>query len=567
MGCNVIFKEERTRLAYKPRHDFPRISPALGDQVDVAMGVAVFDDVRGRRQDQTAPCIVDLNVGLFATVGKPQKGRNAQWQRRPDRGCTGRDSKCDGRLSFMVGSTHISPHRFFGQAEKLIGEIEEHSLLSMFEKEGLAPILSGSGHGLDILELRKFTDATNPACYGEGWLGAGSWYMTIARNNAHIATLMTAEAEASSGGFINDFERATESLIENSGNGSGWFGGVRNRDWAGLLEPEAALRHWESYTNAYQRDTVALAALGYTLDASQTLLVSAASEERGAKAVERFTAEWQEQVITNMASFGGWFDSDPMVKLIDLGQTLIYAAGFLMTIMLLPFMDAAAISPLMTMIWGAGAFLAFILPLMPYILWVVAVTGYFLLVVEAVVAVTLWAFAHLRMDGDGISGAATAGWTMLLSLILTPVLMVFGFIVGMTIFRVTAGLLIGGIFPAMSGILGGTSGFIFLLALPAIVVMVAIMMLVLIERSFSLISEFPNRVLAWIGGRTDLADQGALDRTRAGMIGGAAGLGAGGSQVLNRMGNASDRLGKAALGKLRGRVRNGGGGGGPTNNP
>ncbi len=54
----------------------------------------------------------------------------------------------------------------------------------------------------------------------------------------------------------------------------------------------------------------------------------------------------------------------------------------------------------------SGAFLAFILLLLPFLLWVAAVTGYFLLVAEAVIAVNLWAIAHLRLDGEGLAGEA-----------------------------------------------------------------------------------------------------------------------------------------------------------------
>ena len=120
---------------------------------------------------------------------------------------------------------------------------------------------------------------------------------------------------------------------------------------------------------------------------------------------------------------------------------------------------------------------------------------------------------------------------MLLSLILTPVLMVFGFIVGMTIFRVTSGLLLSGIFSAYAGVLGSAGMWIFILSLIPLLVLVAFMQIILVERSFSLVSELPSRVLNWIGGRTDLADQGALDRTRMGMIAGAGAMGMGASKL------------------------------------
>ena len=71
------------------------------------------------------------------------------------------------------------------------------------------------------------------------------------------------------------------------------------------------------------------------------------------------------------------------------------------------------------------------------------------------------------------------------------------------------------------------------------------MQLVPVQRSFSLITEFPNRVPTRIGGWADLADRGALDRARIGMVGATAGLaksasnpgviGAGVRNVLSRL--------------------------------
>ncbi len=77
------------------------------------------------------------------------------------------------------------------------------------------------------------------------------------------------------------------------------------------------------------------------------------------------------------------------------------------------------------------------------------------------------------------------------------------------------------------------------------------MQLILIERSFSLITELPNRVLNWIGGKADLADQGALDRARIGMIGATASL----PRVFP--GPEALRVGGRGLGRLFSRGRDG----------
>ena len=89
------------------------------------------------------------------------------------------------------------------------------------------------------------------------------------------------------------------------------------------------------------------------------------------------------------------------------------------------------------------------------------------------------------------------------------------------------------------------------------------MQLILIERSFSLVTELPNRVLNWIGGRADLADQGALDRARIGMIGSTAALGRAGPQVAQTGGMLGSGLSQSVR-RIRGEGGVRGGGNEPT---
>lgn len=87
------------------------------------------------------------------------------------------------------------------------------------------------------------------------------------------------------------------------------------------------------------------------------------------------------------------------------------------------------------------------------------------------------------------------------------------------------------------------------------------MQLVLVQRSFGLITEFPSRVPTWIDGGADLADQDAPDRARIGMVGATAGLagsapspgaiGAGVRNVLSRLRPAGRAQGGPAGGSDR----------------
>jgi conjugal transfer/type IV secretion protein DotA/TraY len=213
------------------------------------------------------------------------------------------------------------------------------------------------------------------------------------------------------------------------------------------------------------------------------------------------------------------------------------------------------IGPILVMIAGGGAALAYIIPMLPFLFWVLAVTGYFLLVVEAVVAASLWAVAHLKMDGEGISGdSARQGYLMILALLMTPVLMVFGYIVGMTIFRVTSGIIDIGFYYALAGLDGGP--LTWLVGTAAVAVLIVISYIIMIERSFSLVSELPSRVLAWIGTRAEVT-RGEEARMQGAAVAAGAGAGVITRSVGASAGAVSGRA-ASAIANSRNRIENGG---------
>lgn len=142
---------------------------------------------------------------------------------------------------------------------------------------------------------------------------------------------------------------------------------------------------------------------------------------------------------------------------------------------------------------AAGIFMSYVLPMMPFIFWVMGVIGYFLVVVEAIVAMPLWALGHMRLDGDGISGrSGRIGWMMLLAIMITPALMILGYLVGMIIFRVAVIIIHVGIRPLASSLLSG-SVVSSVYGTAAIMLMLCFLYLFMLERSFSWSAPSPGR--------------------------------------------------------------------------
>ena len=326
---------------------------------------------------------------------------------------------------------------------------------------------------------------------------------------------------------------------------------------------DEADRMFDRFTDIFDNATSGLAQYGFAVDTSDV------AQARPALGGE---AHWFRNVMgPSLANSVDYLTNpsrsydDPIVGVLALGNTLINVGAAIFAVDVLANFSVArfvgdvvsggtisalssALSALAGISIAVGGILMFIIPMMPFFFWVIGVTGYFLLVAEAIVASSIWAIAHMRMDGEGISGeSARQGYLMVLALLLTPVLMIFGFIVGMAIFRVTGQIINAGYGYAVTGIMG-TNPLAWLVGLVSLSVLQVLIYLVIIERSFSLISEFPSRVLNWIGARADLT-RGEEDRVRVAAVGSGYTLSRGTAQLQGTADKGAAQLGKNSHGK------------------
>lgn len=172
----------------------------------------------------------------------------------------------------------------------------------------------------------------------------------------------------------------------------------------------------------------------------------------------------------------------------------------------------------------AGVFLAFVLPLIPFIRFLFGILGWLMNVVEAFLSITVFAAAHVtRGEGNQLMTSVTrSGWLFLPGLLLRPALMLFGFVLGYWVFVAGITILNEVFVPylrdadELAGI--GLEGFI-----PMIVVYVFICY-GLMNTAFKLIDILPSVVLEWIGGRGS-GGAGGTDSLVGGLTGGVGRLG------------------------------------------
>ena len=156
----------------------------------------------------------------------------------------------------------------------------------------------------------------------------------------------------------------------------------------------------------------------------------------------------------------------------------------------------------------AGAVLAYLLPALPFIRFLFAILGWIINVAVAVLAVTVFAAAHVtRGDGNRLATRAThLGWLFLPGLVLRPPLMLFGLIAGYFVFLAGLGLFNEVWLPQMRGAsASGGLGPVGFLAMLTLYVMIAYG---LMNAAFKLIDILPSAVLDWIGGRGGGGDEG-----------------------------------------------------------
>lgn len=155
-----------------------------------------------------------------------------------------------------------------------------------------------------------------------------------------------------------------------------------------------------------------------------------------------------------------------------------------------------------------GFILFYMLPMLPFVYFFMAVGGWVKGVFEAMVGVPLWALAHMRIDGDGIPGrAAASGYFLLLEILIRPIMIIFGMMAALAVFKAEVQILdiiwdlvirnlTGADIPTGDGLFGSAtdamSQFFY-------TVLYAIVVYIMALSSFKLVNIIPNDILRFMG--------------------------------------------------------------------
>lgn len=192
-----------------------------------------------------------------------------------------------------------------------------------------------------------------------------------------------------------------------------------------------------------------------------------------------------------------------------------------------------------------GSIASFYIPAVPLFHWILGVISWAASVIEAVFLSPILALAHIPSEGKGLIGdRAKAGYQLLLSVFLRPVMMVFGFTAAIMLCMIGGmiNLLLFG--PFFSDLLNDT--WFFYIDLIAVTGLFLIINITIIQRSFALITELGDKALRYFGGGqesfNDSAYMGQLE-SKFSIIGGVVQTG-GSSDIKKPSQNSNERQGK-----------------------
>ncbi|MAM35482.1 MAG: hypothetical protein CMH28_10455 [Micavibrio sp.] len=221
-----------------------------------------------------------------------------------------------------------------------------------------------------------------------------------------------------------------------------------------------------------------------------------------------------------------------------------------------------------TMALTIGFLLYYIIPLLPFMYFFFGVAKWIQTIFEAMVAVPLWALAHLKIDGDGLAGPAAAnGYYLLLEIFIRPFLVIMGMIASISIFTAMAFIMndlwdlvtvnitgydryTGSDDGAMKFLdieyyRSGVDVFFYTLIYTVVLYMMAM-------ATFKLIDQVPNNILRWIGsGAESFADK-IEDNTEQLIRYSAIGGGTLGGQMSDVLKESTYGIGSSAGGAAKG---------------
>lgn len=332
-----------------------------------------------------------------------------------------------------------------------------------------------------IIDLKPFEELSKNA-QQDGWIMAGAWPMKIS-SLQDLTDRSVANTPTSSGpsnfevAYIKDKYDSVmvqlQKTIENSTASNIIFGvgneaGGSNTSWSSTLK-EAILNGFDP-----------------------TLII-----KKAFTSTTNYIIQDGENPLLSMKRLGNYLLATASIAWTSISltsSTLGNAPGIGLT---LQAMTLILIPPMLVV----GVLLSYVLPMLPFFMWVGAVLGWIIMCIEAIVVAPMWWVMLLVPNGDDLMGSSKAGFSLLLGLILRPVLMVFGLMAAIILTEIFGGFLnliyadVFALSQQESSVITWIIGSF--IAGPLVY---GILMFIMSLKTYSCIHVVPDQVLSWFGG-------------------------------------------------------------------
>lgn len=390
--------------------------------------------------------------------------------------------------------------------------------------------------GLENYYLRKLTEKVNQDLDGKkneiienatqkGWALAGAWFNNIILTQE----LITEEYNKTPKIRFKTLAESDRIKFENQFKSYSSYYDIVN-EVLNVFPEDGVKKDYRILTITDDAETAAAAAkdVSHVASSADSILDSlfATAAEKGVKALigKNFTElqNANEHPIITLAKFGErleefwWSFNTALVSIVAGAAIAAGVVSFLTSFFPILSMAGDRVQailgasvtvgllaidiPINAALVGAFSF-KYLLPFVPYVIWIGALIGWLLLVIEAILAAPLWIVMHLHPDGDDITGLGGNGYALVLALIIKPILMLFGFLAALVVSSLF-GEFINKTFFSVVGLniaSAETAPMTLLFAVAATASMYFIMMYTLLRNSFSLIHKLPDEIMNWIG--------------------------------------------------------------------
>lgn len=156
-------------------------------------------------------------------------------------------------------------------------------------------------------------------------------------------------------------------------------------------------------------------------------------------------------------------------------------------------------------LFGIGITMAYLLPMLPFMLSIGSILGWLMAVFSAVTAAPIWMAGHLHPEGDGFAGKAIGGYMLLLETVTRPVFITFGLIGAFAIMDPMLRFVAWAFQVNMQSIQGNSvTGIIGVGVFASIYVAIV---WTVVRQALQLIHSLSEKVYNWIGGQNAGYDQ------------------------------------------------------------